>query len=80
MPEIDGKVTRLLHLATMMVAISCSPPRLHVFNIPEEELMSSLNLGEGGEVTAIMHPATWLNKVVLGRESGQVQIWNIRTG
>ena len=80
MPELDSRVTRLLHLSTMMLAITSFPPQLHVFHIPQEELIGSLNLGEGGDVTAMLHPATWLNKIVLGRESGNVQIWNVRTG
>jgi hypothetical protein len=63
----------------MMLAVTASPPQLHVFYIPQEELIGSLDLGDGGEVTSILHPATWLNKVVLGRESGVVQIWNIRS-
>jgi U3 small nucleolar RNA-associated protein 21 len=62
----------------MMLAISNG--QLHVFHIPQQELVGSLDLGEGGDVTAILHPSTWLNKVVLGREDGMVQIWNIRTG
>ena len=78
MPEVTGRVTRLLHLSTMMLAISNG--QLHVFHIPQQELVGSLDLGEGGDVTAILHPSTWLNKVVLGREDGMVQIWNIRTG
>jgi len=63
-----------------MLAITSSPPQLHVFYIPEEKLIGSLDLGEGGDVTAILHPATWLNKILLGRENGGVQVWNIRTG
>jgi len=80
MPEVDGRVTRLLHLSTMMLAITSTPPQLHVFHIPQEQLIGSLDLGDGGDVTAILHPATWLNKVIVGRENGVVQIWNIRTG
>jgi len=80
MPEADSRVIRLLHLSTMILAISASPPRLRIFHIPEKTLMGSLELGDEGEVTAILHPATWLNKVVLGRENGVLQIWNIRTG
>jgi len=80
MPEVDGRITKLLHLSTMLLAITNSPPRLHTFHIPHQELIGSLDLDEGGDVTAILHPATWLNKIVLGRENGIVQIWNIRTG
>ena len=78
MPEIEGRVTHLLHLSTMMIAVASS--QLHIFHIPQKEVLGSLDLEDGGDVTAILHPATWLNKVVLGRENGVVQIWNIRTG
>jgi len=80
MPEVEGRVTRLLHLSATLLAITSLPPQLHVFHIPEEKLIRSLDLGEGGDITAILHPATWLNKILLGRENGAVQIWNIRTG
>lgn len=80
MPDAGGRVTKLLHLSSMMLAITQSPPKLHVFHIPQQTLIGSLDLGEGGDITAILHPATWLNKVVIGRENGVVQIWNIRTG
>ena len=81
MPEVvDGRIAKLLHLSTMILAITNSPPQLHTFHIPRQELIASLDLGEGGDVTAILHPATWLNKIVVGRENGVVQIWNIRTG
>ena len=30
-------------------------------------------------ITAIMHPATYLNKILLGSQQGSLQLWNIRT-
>lgn len=36
---------------------------------------------EGGFVpTAMAHPPTYLNKVVVGSEGGSLQLWNVRTG
>lgn len=36
---------------------------------------------EGGFVpTALAHPPTYLNKVVVGSEAGALQLWNVRTG
>lgn len=36
---------------------------------------------EGGFVpTALAHPPTYLNKVLVGSESGAMQLWNVRTG
>ena len=78
MPETSGRVTKLIHLSTLLIAVTTSPVQLHVFNIPQQSLVGTTDLDEGGEVLSIVHPATWLNKVVLGRENGVVQIWNIR--
>lgn len=36
---------------------------------------------EGGFVpTALAHPPTYLNKVLVGSEGGSLQLWNVRTG
>eukprot|EP00752_Nemacystus_decipiens_P004264 g3895.t1 len=36
---------------------------------------------EGGFLpTALAHPPTYLNKVVIGSEGGALQLWNVRTG
>lgn len=31
------------------------------------------------KVTTLMHPSTYLNKVLLGSKQGGLQLWNIRT-
>ena len=30
-------------------------------------------------VTVVMHPSTYLNKILLGSQQGTLQLWNIRT-
>lgn len=36
---------------------------------------------EGGFIpTALAHPPTYLNKVVVGSEGGALQLWNVRMG
>ena len=31
-------------------------------------------------ISCIVHPATYLNKVILGSTQGSFQLWNLRTG
>jgi U3 small nucleolar RNA-associated protein 21 len=31
------------------------------------------------DITTIMHPSTYLNKVLLGSKQGTMQLWNIKT-
>lgn len=30
-------------------------------------------------VSAVLHPSTYLNKILLGSEQGSLQLWNIRS-
>lgn len=30
-------------------------------------------------VSAIMHPSTYLNKILLGSEQGSLQLWNVKS-
>jgi len=47
-------------------------------NLKEEYMQ--LELGENFTVSAIVHPSTYLNKILLGSEEGALQLWNIKTG
>ena len=33
---------------------------------------------EGFQITAVMHPHTYLNKILLGSKQGTLQLWNIK--
>lgn len=33
----------------------------------------------GFEIRAMLHPSTYLNKILLGGKNGQLQLWNVRT-
>lgn len=52
---------------------------LRVWEIRNQELVLSLPFNaESFQMTAILHPATYLNKVLIGSFKGQLQLWNIR--
>jgi U3 small nucleolar RNA-associated protein 21 len=42
-------------------------------------LSEPLKLG-AGRITCALHPATYLNKVLVGTEAGQLYLWNFKTG
>lgn len=42
-------------------------------------LSEPLKLGSG-RISCAVHPATYLNKVLVGTESGQLHLWNFKTG
>ncbi len=43
------------------------------------ELQSSIQFEPGFTATTILHPATYLNKILVGSSQGSLQLWNIRT-
>uniref|UniRef100_A0A453T6N4 WDR36/Utp21 N-terminal domain-containing protein n=1 Tax=Aegilops tauschii subsp. strangulata TaxID=200361 RepID=A0A453T6N4_AEGTS len=46
---------------------------------PSNEPVGNISLGDKFTPTCIMHPDTYLNKVIIGSEEGPLQLWNIST-
>lgn len=42
------------------------------------EMMNSFSIGK--QVTAVIHPNTFLNKMLFGCSDGAVELWNVKTG
>ncbi|XP_003704996.2 WD repeat-containing protein 36 [Megachile rotundata] len=50
-----------------------------VWDIKSEELVLELNFGNNiFKITTLMHPNTYLNKILFGSEQGQLQLWNLK--
>ncbi|KAJ8724401.1 hypothetical protein PYW08_015875 [Mythimna loreyi] len=53
---------------------------LKIFDIKDESEFLELGFDEDNfKITTLCHPPTYLNKVLLGSQQGQLQLWNIRT-
>lgn len=53
---------------------------LRVFDIKEESQFLELEFDEEHfKVSTLCHPPTYLNKILLGSQQGQLQLWNLRT-
>lgn len=44
------------------------------------ELVNSIEFEADFTATHVLHPATYLNKVIVGSSQGDLQLWNISTG
>ncbi|XP_046967212.1 WD repeat-containing protein 36 [Vanessa cardui] len=67
------------------------PFGIHIISIDEDNVLKIFDIKEETEfldlrfdkeifkISSICHPPTYLNKILLGSEQGQLQIWNIRT-
>lgn len=53
---------------------------IHVWSHQTQESYLSFTLDKSSfNITACVHPATYLNKILLGSKQGKLQLWNIRT-
>ena len=41
-------------------------------------MISTLKLFQESQITVLCHPATYINKIIIGYENGQLELWNIR--
>ncbi|XP_028418818.1 WD repeat-containing protein 36-like [Dendronephthya gigantea] len=53
---------------------------LRIWEIKSAELYLQLEFDASSfDITTIMHPSTYLNKILLGSKQGSMQLWNIKT-
>ncbi|XP_064624692.1 WD repeat-containing protein 36-like [Lineus longissimus] len=53
---------------------------LKIWDIRSEELYLEIAFNnESFEITSVVHPSTYLNKIVIGSRQGSMQLWNIKT-
>ena len=41
---------------------------------------ATLTFPRGFKATTLVHPASYLNKIVVGSDLGELAVWNVRTG
>jgi len=51
----------------------------HKFSKQDTELDSTIQFDPGFTATSILHPATYVNKVLVASSQGALQLWNIRS-
>ncbi|CAG7734965.1 unnamed protein product [Allacma fusca] len=74
--ESGEDVIAILSFGTNVLALD-KGGYFRMWNIVSEELQLELKLND--EPTILMHPATYLNKVLIGFKNGTMQLWNIHT-
>ncbi len=74
-----GTIVTLLRIADYLISTS-DDGYLCVWNWTTMELIRTINLGREFHPSFVMHPNTYMNKVLVGSATGKLQLWNIRTG
>ncbi|PKI85082.1 hypothetical protein MVES_001224 [Malassezia vespertilionis] len=64
----------------MVVALAADGRAAFVWSLATIELQHTLCFPTGFTAASLVHPATYLNKIVIGSIEGALQLWNVRTG
>ncbi|KAJ1645421.1 rRNA-processing protein utp21, partial [Coemansia asiatica] len=74
-----GEISNLMQFGDYIIAIS-EDNAVVVWNRTTRELFTELEfVSESFQVTSVVHPSTYVNKVVIGSAQGAMQVWNIQT-
>ncbi|KAF5273394.1 hypothetical protein FQA39_LY07411 [Lamprigera yunnana] len=74
----NSNITLLLPFGPHLIAVDIDNI-LYVFDIKDESLFLELKFGETFCISAIIHPSTYINKILLGSKEGEMQLWNLNT-
>jgi hypothetical protein len=72
MGEISSLGTSLKKVRVYLICVEIVLNVCEVFH-------SQIQFEPGFTATHLLHPATYLNKVLIGGSDGSLQLWNIRT-
>ncbi|KAL4210717.1 hypothetical protein CU097_012847 [Rhizopus azygosporus] len=74
----DFTIMQILVLGGYMVAL-CDDNTLKVWDTATNDLYTEIEFGNEFTATAMLHPSTYLNKILVSSTQGTMQIWNIRS-
>lgn len=74
----DCTVHTLLPFGPHLISVD-ENSNVKVWNIKTEELVFELTFNNNHfKITTLIHPFTYMNKILLGSEQGQLQLWNLK--
>ncbi|GJE90786.1 WD40 and Utp21 domain-containing protein [Phanerochaete sordida] len=76
---LGSPISFILIFGTQMLALTEDGKRMLAWDTNELKLQSMMEFEPGFTATSILHPSTYLNKVLVGSSQGNMQLWNIRT-
>ncbi|KAI5121673.1 hypothetical protein M0805_002749 [Coniferiporia weirii] len=76
---LGSKLSFILIFGDNLLSLTDDGSRMLVWDCLAMELSSSIEFENGFTATSILHPATYLNKILVASSQGTMQLWNIRT-
>ncbi|KAF7796706.1 hypothetical protein EIP86_007889 [Pleurotus ostreatoroseus] len=75
---LGSPLSFILVFGNQILALTEDGGRMLVWDTVEGVLQCSIQFDAGFTATSILHPATYLNKVLVSSSEGHMQLWNIR--
>ncbi|TPX50362.1 hypothetical protein SeLEV6574_g00940 [Synchytrium endobioticum] len=77
---VDGAVTYMSLLGDLLLTL-CADNVLRAFNVSatDVELIAEIEFDSDFTATTLLHPSTYVNKVLVASREGTMQLWNIRS-
>ncbi|GAA5808757.1 hypothetical protein MFLAVUS_002153 [Mucor flavus] len=76
--EGDFNIVQIIILGAYIAAL-CDDNTLKLWDTTSGDLYTEIEFGEEFTATQMLHPSTYLNKILVSSTQGTMQIWNIRT-
>ncbi|KAJ1667854.1 rRNA-processing protein utp21 [Coemansia sp. RSA 1813] len=74
-----GEITNLTQFGDQILAIS-EDNTIVIWDWKKGEIFTEIEFeSESFQVTSLVHPSTYVNKIVVGSAQGAMQVWNIQT-
>ncbi|KAF7778503.1 hypothetical protein Agabi119p4_2848 [Agaricus bisporus var. burnettii] len=76
---LDTPISYIQTFGTALLALTEDGEHMLVWDTSDGELETSIQFERGFTATSILHPATYVNKVLVASSEGSLQLWNIKT-
>ncbi|ETW85975.1 hypothetical protein HETIRDRAFT_60335 [Heterobasidion irregulare TC 32-1] len=76
---LGAHIASILVFGSQLLALTEDGGRLLMWDTSKEEFQTQIQFEAGFVATHMMHPATYLNKIIVASSNGSLQMWNIRT-
>ncbi|KAI0072792.1 Utp21-domain-containing protein [Panus rudis PR-1116 ss-1] len=76
---LESNLSYIHIFGSQILSLTDDGHRMFVWDMQTEELTATITFESGFTATSILHPATYLNKVLVASSEGAMQLWNIRT-
>ncbi|KAG7447991.1 Utp21-domain-containing protein [Guyanagaster necrorhizus] len=76
---LGSSLSYITIFGTLILALDERGERMFVWDTSDGDLQARVQFDADFTATSILHPATYLNKVLVSSSQGSIQLWNIRS-